>query len=286
MTGGSYEEFDPITCVGYWAFSEDVLVPAQPEDRETASEEEQLRLERFKRYKPPVFSGLASEDALGFLDESYHILSTMGISGSSEVSFTTLQLPGAAYEWWCTYELNSLDKAASLTWTQFSDLFLREYVPQSLRDAWRTEFEHLHQGVMTVSEYVVRYTSLAIHAPTLISTVCERVRWYIEGLIPSIRSSMARELVMDIYYQQVVSISRRIEGMHAREREEREAKRSRESGHFSGVRASATGRHGRGYMSHPIHSALRAASGGRLIAELEPSSFKHCCFLFVLQVGS
>ena len=71
---------------------------------------------------------------------------------------------------------------------------------------------------MTISEYVVHYTSLARHAPALVSTIYERVRWFIEGLIPNIRSSMARELEMDISYPQVVSIARRIEGMHARER--------------------------------------------------------------------
>ncbi|XP_070010285.1 uncharacterized protein [Nicotiana sylvestris] len=198
----------------------------QPEDSAAASEDEQLRLERFKKYKPSIFSDLAPDDALGFLDECYRVLRSMGISGSSEVSFTTFQLRGAAYEWWRTYELDSPNEAASLTWTQFSDLFLREYVPQSLRDAWRAEFEHLRQGAMTVSEYVVHYTSLARHAPALVSTVRERVYRFIEGLIPSIISSMARELEMDISYQQVVSIARRIEGMHAREREEREDKKS------------------------------------------------------------
>ncbi|XP_070009717.1 uncharacterized protein [Nicotiana sylvestris] len=152
----------------------------------------------------------------------------MGISGSSGVSFTTFQLQGAAFKWWRTYELDSLDEAASLTWAQFSDLFLREYVPQSLKDTWHADFEHLHQGAMTISEYVVCYTSLARHAPALVSTVRERVHWFIKGLIPSIRSSMARELEMDISYQQVVSIARRIEGMPAREKEERKGKRSRE----------------------------------------------------------
>ncbi|XP_070017561.1 uncharacterized protein [Nicotiana sylvestris] len=61
---------------------------------------------------------------------------------------------------------------------------------------------------------------------------------------------------MDIPYQQVVSIARRIEGMQAREREEREAKRSRDLGHFSGTRTSGAGCHGRGYMGCPVHSAL------------------------------
>ncbi|XP_070011006.1 uncharacterized protein [Nicotiana sylvestris] len=63
---------------------------------------------------------------------------------------------------------------------------------------------------MTSSEDAVCYTSLARHTPTLVSTVRKRVRQFIEGLIPSIRSSMARELEMDISYQQVVIIAMRI----------------------------------------------------------------------------
>ncbi|XP_070008322.1 uncharacterized protein [Nicotiana sylvestris] len=193
----------------------------------------------------------------------------MGISRSSGVSFTSFHLRGAAYEWWHTYEIDSPNEAASLTWTQFLVLFLREYFPQSLRDGWRAGFERLRQGAMTVSEYVVYYTSLARYAPTLVSTIHERVHRFIESLISIIRSSMARELEMDISYQQVVSIARRIEGMHARERDEREAKMSREPGHFSSARAPAACHHGRGYMSCHVHSALPAASGKD--SDIDPS---------------
>nr|XP_009785681.1 PREDICTED: uncharacterized protein LOC104233916 [Nicotiana sylvestris] len=93
---------------------------------------------------------------------------------------------------------------------------------------------------MTVLEYVVHFNDLARHAPTFVSTVRERVRRFIEGLTPNIRTSMAPELEMDISYQQVVSIARRVAGMLARDRDERKAKRSRESGHYSGVCAPAT----------------------------------------------
>ncbi|XP_070004973.1 uncharacterized protein [Nicotiana sylvestris] len=172
----------------------------QPEDRAAAFEDEHLRLERFKKYKPPVFSGLASDDALEFLDKCYCILHSMGISGSSKVSFTTFQLRGAAYEWWRTYKLDSPDEEAFLTWTQFSDMFLRVHVPQILRDTRHAEFEHLRQGTMTISEYAIRYTSLARHAMAFVSTIREKVCQFIEGLIPSIKSSMARELEMAISY--------------------------------------------------------------------------------------
>lgn len=39
------------------------VVPVRPEIETTISEGEQLKLERYKKYHPPTFSGLASEDA-------------------------------------------------------------------------------------------------------------------------------------------------------------------------------------------------------------------------------
>ncbi|XP_070039247.1 uncharacterized protein [Nicotiana tomentosiformis] len=197
-------EEPPVAPVGAQAPETHPEAPVQPEVREAGSEEEEeLRFERYKKYHPPTFNSLASEDAQGFLDEYYRILRTIGIVESSGVAFFSFQLRGAAYQWWRAYELGSPDKAVSLTWTQFSDMFLREYVPQSLRDAWRAEFEKLRQDSMTVSEYVVRFSDLSRHASALVAIVREWVRRFIKGLNPSIRFSMDRELEIDIAYQRV-----------------------------------------------------------------------------------
>ncbi|XP_070045890.1 uncharacterized protein [Nicotiana tomentosiformis] len=216
------------------------VAPVQPAVRATASEVEQLRLERYKKYHPPTFSVLASEDAQGFLKDFHRILCTMGVAETSGVSFTTFQLRGAAYQWWCAYKLDSSAEAASFTLTQLSDMFLREYVPRSIRDAWRIEYEYLHQGAMTVIEYAIRFSALARHASALVAIVRERVRRFIEGLNPNNRLSMARELEIYITYQQVVGIARRLEGMLTRDREKRKSKRSQESGTYSGTRSPAT----------------------------------------------
>ncbi|XP_070004891.1 uncharacterized protein [Nicotiana sylvestris] len=127
------------------------VIPVQPVVRTTLSEEGYLTLARFKKYNPPTFSGLVSEGAHGFLEEFHHILRTMGIVEMSGVTFTTFQLKRAAYQWWQAYELGSLADVASLTWVQFSEMFPRKLVPQSLREAWRAEFEQLYQGTMSVS---------------------------------------------------------------------------------------------------------------------------------------
>ncbi|XP_070026361.1 uncharacterized protein [Nicotiana sylvestris] len=113
---------------------------------------------------------------------------------------------------------------------------------------------------MTVSQYAIPLSDLSRHAPALVATVRERVHRFIEGLNPNVRFSIARELEMDIAYHQVVGIARRLEGMLTWEREEREAKRPRESSIYSGTRALVAARYGRGYVIRPVHSALLASS--------------------------
>ncbi|XP_070039641.1 uncharacterized protein [Nicotiana tomentosiformis] len=235
------------------------VISIQSEVWPKASEEEQRRLERLKKYDPPTFSGTITEDEYGFLEKCHRILRTMGIVEVSGIAFTIFQLSGAAYRWWQAYENGRRASATPLNWAQFLDIFLREFVSQTLQDAWHIEFKQLCQGTMLVSEYAIRFSELSQHAPALVSTVKERVRRFIEGLNYGIRFSMARELETDAPFQQVVEIARRFEGMQGHVTEDMEAKRSRDSGGYSGACALVAAHHGRGYVSHPVHSALPAS---------------------------
>ncbi|XP_070046567.1 uncharacterized protein [Nicotiana tomentosiformis] len=123
----------------------------------------------------------------------------MGIVEVSGVAFTTFQLSKAAYRWWQAYEQGQLVDATPLTWAQFSEMFLREFV--LLPDAWRTEFEKLRQGTMLLSEYALRLSELSRHAPALVSIVRERVHKFIKGLSYGLRFSRARELETDTLFQ-------------------------------------------------------------------------------------
>ncbi|XP_070002380.1 uncharacterized protein [Nicotiana sylvestris] len=60
------------------------------EDGAVASEDEQRRLERFKKYDPPVFSGLATDDALGFLEDCHRILRTMARDSLSSSVYVSI----------------------------------------------------------------------------------------------------------------------------------------------------------------------------------------------------
>ncbi|XP_070056688.1 uncharacterized protein [Nicotiana tomentosiformis] len=83
----------------------------------------------------------------------------------------------------------------------------------TLRDAWRTEFEWLRQGTMTVSGYSIRFSELARHAPILVPT-------------------------------KVVEIARMLERVRSEEKESKDTKRSRNSGGFSGFYSATMTHHG------------------------------------------
>ncbi|XP_070032908.1 uncharacterized protein [Nicotiana tomentosiformis] len=181
----------------------------------------------------------------------------MGIVEVSGVAFITFQLLGAAYQWWQVYEEGRLASAMPPTWAQFSKMFLKGFVPETLRDAWHIEFERLRQGTMTVSEYAIKFSELALHAPILVCTVRKRVRRFIEGLDYDFKICMARELQTDIPFQQVVEIDRMLEHVRSEETEAKEAKRSRNFRGFSRFYSTTMTHHDGGSGNGSAQSAIK-----------------------------
>ncbi|XP_070043096.1 uncharacterized protein [Nicotiana tomentosiformis] len=106
-----------------------------------------------------------------------------------------------------------------------------------------------------MSEYAIRFSELARHAPILVPTIRERVCIFIEEIDYDIKISLARELQTDAPFQQVVEISRKIEGVLGEERESKEAKRSRRYGRFNGFYSSARTHYSGGSSSRSTQSA-------------------------------
>ncbi|XP_070003510.1 uncharacterized protein [Nicotiana sylvestris] len=202
------------------------FAPVQDVVVSTMPNDEQCRLKRFSRLSPPTFSGVQGEDAQGFLDKCRRMLQTVGIVESSGVSFTTFQFSGATFTWWEAYERCRLVGAAPLSWQELSTLFLEKWVPQSQREELCRQFEWLCQGDMTVSQY---------------------------------------ERILSHTFEDVVDISCDIETARRQEREDREAKRSRGSGSYTGAPSRGQFQQGSGRSFRPHQLArpeYRGASSG------------------------
>ncbi|XP_070025852.1 uncharacterized protein [Nicotiana sylvestris] len=114
---------------------------------------------------------------------------------------------------------------------------------------------------MSVTDYEARFSELSHHA-LMIPTDAERVRRFVAGLHPTIRSGMARVVEMGTGYRLVVEIARRIEGYRLRGREQmQQVKRDRFSRELIGTPARGRGQFGRGYPSRPPFSVPPPARG-------------------------
>ncbi|XP_070047093.1 uncharacterized protein [Nicotiana tomentosiformis] len=231
------------------------------------ADDEQRRLERFGRLRPPSFSDAESEDARGFLDKCQRMLRTTDILETSGVSFTTFQFSGDSFIWWEAYKRRRSVGAVPLTWQEFSILFLEKFMPQSRREELCRQFEQLWKDGMYVTQYKERFSELARHAVWLVPTDRERIRRFIDGLMYQLRLLMTRERVFGATFEEVVDIARQIEVVRSQEHGDREAKRPRGSGGFGGIPSGGQSYHSRGRLyrlaqtTRPAHRGASASHG-------------------------
>nr|XP_009789710.1 PREDICTED: uncharacterized protein LOC104237292 [Nicotiana sylvestris] len=119
---------------------------------------------------------------------------------------------------------------------------------------------------MTVSQYEARFSKLARYASWIVLTDRVRIKRFVDGFNYHLRILMTRERVLGISFEDVVDIARDIETARRQEREEREAKRPRVFGSFSGASLMGQFQQGRGRSFRPAQSArpeYRDGSSGR-----------------------
>ena len=100
-----------------------------------------------------------------------------------------------------------------MTWAEFHDLFMGKYFPGTARHAKAQEFLELRQGMMTVMEYVARFTELARFSDEYVATDVEKVRRFENGLKLPIRGRIVglRLQDMDSMVGTALTIEREIE---------------------------------------------------------------------------
>ena len=99
---------------------------------------------------------------------------------------------GSAKQWWRDYISSRPAGSPLLSWTQFTQVFLDKFVPDSERESKRAEFEGLQQGGMSVAEYESKFHALARHASIILPTEAERVRRFVKGMIILIRLGVSQ----------------------------------------------------------------------------------------------
>ena len=139
-------------------------------------------LQRFRAHHPTTFTrGGDPMVAYHWFMQIENVLEAMEItSDTTRIRLAAFQLEGEARVWW-RWVRTSRDLEV-MTWAEFQKLFMGKYFPETARHAKAQEFLELKQGVMTVMDYVARFTELARFADDYVATDMAKVRRFENGL--------------------------------------------------------------------------------------------------------
>ncbi|XP_075092246.1 uncharacterized protein LOC142172513 [Nicotiana tabacum] len=141
------------------------------------------RVRDFINLDPPVFTGVDhNADPQDFLDLMQWTLQIIHATDVESVEFTSYRLRDVAVTWYETWKQTRGPNVPPVTWKEFSEAFLQQYLPIELRRARRDRFLHLEQGNMSVREYSMQFNSLARYAPTIVADMSDRVHQFVSGL--------------------------------------------------------------------------------------------------------
>ena len=145
-------------------------------------------LQRFRAHHPSTFTGEGDPmvaDHWFMLIEN--VLEAMEItSDTTRIRLVVFQVEGEARVWW-RWARTSRDLEV-MTWTEFQELFMSKYFPNTARHAKAQEFLELKQGATTVMNYVARFIELARFADDYVASDLAKVRRFYNGLKLSIRT--------------------------------------------------------------------------------------------------
>ena len=117
-------------------------------------------------------------------------------SDTTRITLASFQLEGESQIWW-EWVTTSRD-LETMTWDDFRRLFMGKFFLASTRHAKAREFLELIQGMMTVLEYVSRFTKLARFGDDYVATNSAKVRRFEDGLKLSIRGKIVGHNLQDM----------------------------------------------------------------------------------------
>jgi Retrotransposon gag protein len=209
-------------------------------------------LAQFLQLAPVRFSGAAGQDPCRFLDIAEERLRTLGVLQSHGAEFIAYVLEGDADEWFRTMRSQRAFDAAPLTWTEFCTSFRARFIPYSVRESLRTQFEGLRWEGISFSEYESRFTRLSRYAPDLVATEEAQIRRFLIGVPVEVRRECRWMVLQRSSFQEVVDFVRQGESL-PRQGQGASGKRQRIQGQYSGSRFGDTRRGGSSQSHGQFH---------------------------------
>ena len=220
-------------------------------------------LQRFRAHHPPTFTGGGDPMVADhWFMQIEKVLKAMEItSNTTRIRLVVFHLEGEAQVWW-KWAKTSRDLEA-MTWTEFHDLFMGKYFPDTTMHAKAQEFLELKQGTMTVMDYVARFTELAHFVDEYMATNIAKVKRFENGLKLFIRGRIVRLHLrdMDSMVGTTLTIDREIEdARRTRDASVSVKRKESQSSSSSGKKPRASSSRGFQSHDHPGQGQIRVAS--------------------------
>ncbi|MQM17150.1 hypothetical protein Taro_050118 [Colocasia esculenta] len=102
-----------------------------------------------------------------------------------------VQVQERADVWWSSILRKQFgDGAMEVAWTEFVRLFRAKYIPEHVKDRMEQKFLTLTLRPMSVLEYEAKFTELSKYAPHIVADERRKVKKFIMGLKPSLRTRL------------------------------------------------------------------------------------------------
>ncbi|XP_070037149.1 uncharacterized protein [Nicotiana tomentosiformis] len=163
-------------------------------------------------------------------------LRVMKATATESVKLASYRLRDVAVNWYESWELSRGEDAPPTVWQEFTEAFLRHYLPPELRRDRVDRFLTLRQGNMSVREYNLQFDSLARYSPTIVAKMEDRVHRFVMGLEPHLLiDCMSVSLQPSIDISRMQAYAQGVEERKQKKRADREhvrgqSKRARSSG--------------------------------------------------------
>ena len=225
-------------------------------------QEDPSNLQRFRAYHPPTFTGGGDPMVVDhWFMQIEKVLEAMEItSDATRIRLAVFQLESKAKIWWKRAR-TSRDLEA-MTWAEFQELFMAKYFPETTRHAKAQEFLKLEHGVMTVMDYVARFTELARFADDYVATNMAKVRRFENGLKLSIQARIVGLRLQDMHSMvgTTLTIERDIEDARStRDASVSSKRKDSQSSSSSGKRQRASSSQEFQSRGHPGRGQMRVA---------------------------
>ncbi|KAG6484211.1 hypothetical protein ZIOFF_061006 [Zingiber officinale] len=141
---------------------------------------------QFRELGPTEFKGTTDPIAAeGWIRSLETIFDFMQLTDADRIRCAIFMLRDDARVWWEGARL-TVD-LATLTWTDFKEVFYGKYFTVDNRTRLAREFLELRQGDLSVAEYVRRFERGRYFVPMITSQPVEELKHFTEGLRPAIR---------------------------------------------------------------------------------------------------